>query len=311
MQGSRVALPVLALLVSCGGPSRAPAAPQPPQFMAQAGDLAIVHVAVVDVIGGQLLPDHTVVVRGSEIVAVGEAARVSVPDGVQTIDGAGLYLMPGLADMHAHSWLDSDLTLFVAAGVTTVRNMFGAPTHLDWRARTAAGELLGPTLLTAGPITDGDPPIWPGSTVATTAADGERAVMEQKAAGYDFIKVYSRLSLEAYDAIAAAATREQFVFAGHVPSTVPLAHALASGQKSIEHMTGYLAAVQRDGATVPAGASYTETIGVVAAGARADLILADANPLAGPIAIPPVGVVLGGKWHERSDLQARLDALKP
>lgn len=76
--------------------------------------------------------------------------------------------MPGLVDMHVHTWDEEELVLFIANGVTTIRNMFGAPLHLAWRRRINAGELFGPTLYTTGPVIDGKPPYWPGSAVVET-----------------------------------------------------------------------------------------------------------------------------------------------
>src|SRR5436190_1760210 len=112
--------------------------------------------------------------------------------------------MPGLADMHAHTWTEQDLTLYVAAGVTTVRNMSGTPQHLRWRSEIASGERFGPTIVTASPLIDGDPPVFPGSIVLTNPADADRIVGELKAQGYDFLKPFVRLSREAYDALVAA-----------------------------------------------------------------------------------------------------------
>jgi imidazolonepropionase-like amidohydrolase len=126
----------------------------------------------------------------------------------------------------------------LANGVTTIRNMFGGPIHLRWKERIAAGEFGGPMIYTAGPIIDGNPPIWRGAVV-TTAEEARRTVAEQHAAGYDFLKVYSRLSREAYDAI----NRERKVLGmkvtGHVPDAVGLSAALRSGIDSIEHLSGY------------------------------------------------------------------------
>lgn len=179
-----------------------------------------------------VLAHQTVVVRGDRIVVVAPSASIAVPAGVTTIDGTNKWLMPGLADMHVHAFMESDLTLFLAAGVTMVRNMYGSNQHLAWRSQIARGERLGPTIVTAGPIIDGDPPVWPGSTVLVQPADADKIVAEQKAQGYDFLKAYSRLSREAYEALAAAGKRQGMVVAGHVPATVGLAGALAAKQMS-------------------------------------------------------------------------------
>jgi len=153
--------------------------------------------------------------------------------------------------MHVHVFGDDQFAMFVAAGVTTVRNMYGSDQHIVWRDKLARGELLGPTMVTAGPLIDGDPPIWPGSTVLVNPADAEKVVTDQKAAGYDFLKPYSKLSKPAYEALAAAAKRHGMIMAGHVPEAVGLDGVLAAGQRSIEHLDGYLAALVPETVTLP------------------------------------------------------------
>ncbi|MBL8622691.1 MAG: amidohydrolase family protein [Myxococcales bacterium] len=206
---------------------------------AQPGDVAIVGATVIPMDRDGVLRDHAVLVRGDRIVAV-VATRALDARAATVIDGRGRWVTPGLADMHVHFWDRHDLDLFLLNGVTTVRNLFGSPTHLRWRAAVARGELAGPTIVTAGPIIDGDPPTWPGSAVVTTAAEATAAVQAQHAAGYDWIKVYGGLSVEAYRAALAEAARLHLPVAGHVPHAVGVAAAIASGQRSIEHLDGYV-----------------------------------------------------------------------
>jgi imidazolonepropionase-like amidohydrolase len=205
----------------------------------QAGDIAFVGATVVPMDREGSLADHTVVVRGDRIALVAPAKSIDTT-GATIVDAKGKWIAPGLADMHVHSWSDRDYPMYLANGVTTVRDMFGSPQQLEWRAAIASGKLAGPTLFTAGPIVDGDPPTWPGSAVVTTADAARKVVREQKQAGYDFIKVYSNLNTEAYDAIVAEAKAQGIPFAGHVPKAVGLEKAIASGQRSIEHLDGYL-----------------------------------------------------------------------
>jgi len=241
------------VLVACGGSAMAGSGTggTNPTTTLHPGDIAITNVSVVPMSRDGVLEHHTVVVRGDRIVAVAPSASIAVPAGATTIDGTNEWLMPGLADMHVHTWSESDLTLFVAAGVTTIRNMFGSEQHLAWRSEIARGERLGPTIVTAGPIIDGDPPVWPGSTVLDHPADADKVVAEQKAQGYDFLKPYSRLSREAYEALAAAGKRQGMLLAGHVPNAVGLAGVLAAKQRSIEHLDGWLLALVPDGVRLP------------------------------------------------------------
>src|SRR5262249_43528998 len=155
-----------------------------------AGNLiAIRNVNVVPMDTERIEVDQTVLLRDATIERIGPAKQIMVPRAATVIDGRGKYLVPGLADMHAHladpsdppGTAEAELMLFLANGVTTIRNMRGFPSHLSLRDKVARGELLGPTIITAGTGLDGES--------AKSPADGEAAVRQQKALGYDLIKV--------------------------------------------------------------------------------------------------------------------------
>ncbi len=117
---------------------------------------AFVNVNVVPMDTEQILKNQTVIVEADRIIAIGAADEVALPAQAKVIDGNGDYLMPGLADMHTHLWLrDPDpghLVLYLAEGTTTVRSMSGAPENFEWRERIEQGELVGPTIYSAGRI---------------------------------------------------------------------------------------------------------------------------------------------------------------
>ncbi len=124
------------------------------------GPTAFVNVSVIPMAVESILVGYTVVVNGSEITAVGPSADVEVPQGAVVIDAEGKYLMPGLADMHAHLNLDPNpdfMRLFLAEGVTTIRNLNALPDHLEWRDQVLRGERIGPTIYTSGPVIAGPP----------------------------------------------------------------------------------------------------------------------------------------------------------
>jgi len=138
--------------------------------------------------------------------------------------------------------------LFVANGVTTVRNMWGHAEILKLNDHILTGDILGPTIYSVGPITDGDPPVNAGSRVVTTAQEAREAVREDKERGYIAIKVYNNLSISAYRAIVAAAEGEHLPVVGHVPKAVGLTGALEAHQASLEHFSGgFPRAVLSDG----------------------------------------------------------------
>ena len=247
----------LILLVACG--TKKPAAPP---VKALAGDLVFTDVTVAPMDRDTTLAHQTVIVRGDKIAAIAPAASVTIDPGAKKIDGTGKWLMPGLADMHVHTWSEGDLTMFVAAGVTTVRNMFGSEQHLAWKKAIAEGKQFGPTLVTASPILDGDPPVWPGSIVLTKPDEVDGVVAGLKGKGYDFLKPYARLEKPVYDALVVAAKKHGMTLQGHVPKAVGLDAALAAGQRSIEHLDGWLEALSSAGEKQP-GESYWKAMGRV------------------------------------------------
>jgi len=205
--------------------------------------VAITRVSVVDVERGRLLADRTVLVRDGRIVAVGAVDSVAVPAGAEIVDGAGRFLSPGFADMHVHLYTEGDLLTYVANGITTVRNMAGDSTHLAMRRRVAAGLVVGPRIVTAGPVVEAAPLSHPDNVLLEDPAAARAELARQRAAGYDFVKVYNHLARPVYDSVLAAAAELRMAVVGHVPLAVGLDGALAARQRSIEHLRGYVQAL--------------------------------------------------------------------
>ena len=205
--------------------------------------VAFVDVTVIPMNRQQELPHQTVVVQGGRVSAMGPSGRVKVPAGSGRIDGRGKFLIPGLAEMHAHipsgeqpdSVIERTLFMYVARGITTIRGMLGHPKHLELRTRAASGELLSPRIYTSGPS-------FNGNSVPTPEA-AARMVTEQKAAGYDFLKIHPGIRSEVFDTLAATARRAGIRLAGHVPAEVGLQRALAAGYLTIDHLDGYVEAM--------------------------------------------------------------------
>ena len=209
---------------------------------------AFTNVNVVPMTADRIDSDRTVIVTEGRIAATGDSAGVEIPPGARIIDGSGKYLAPGLADMHAHPMTTADLDAYLANGVTLIRALWGEPAVLDLREEVASGAIAGPRIVTGGRIVDGEPVIHYGTESVLNAADALEVVARHRAAGYDFIKVYSNLSIEAFDAIAEAAAAHGIPFAGHIPDAVPAAHAFRSGMQTAEHLIGIGPATLREGA---------------------------------------------------------------
>lgn len=130
------------------------------QSQYQPKSLVFTHVTVIDATGASPKPDRTVLITGNRITVIGKTAGVSIPKNAQVIDATGKFLIPGLWDMHVH-WYGYDkayLRLFIVNGVTGVRVMWGAPVHFEWHKEIQERALLGPRMVIASTIVDGNRP---------------------------------------------------------------------------------------------------------------------------------------------------------
>ena len=205
---------------------------------------AITDVTVVDFDGhrAQLLPGQTVLIEGDRISAVG--SDIPVPKHATEIIGSEQFLLAGFTEMHGHvppassfgqlpeRYLDDVLFLYVANGVTTVRGMLGYPHQLQLKQDIANGERLGPTLYLAGPS-------FSGNSIESVEQATQR-VIDQRNEGWDLLKIHPGLTLDQYQALATTAAQANMDFAGHVPAAVGLENALAAGQRTVDHLDGYL-----------------------------------------------------------------------
>ncbi len=252
---------------------------------ASSGVTAFVDVTVIPMDRAGGIPGQTVVVRDGRIVQMGVARSIKTPQGATVIDGRGKFLMPGLAEMHAHllgptapvQLVHDILFLYVANGITTIRGMLGAPNQLELRRQTASGALLGPTIFVGAPSLNGNS--------APSAEAGARLVREHKAAGYDFLKLHPGLSLGTYDAIVATSREVGITWGGHVSPDVGIRHVLATHQSTVDHLDGYL-----EGATAGASGNLGISGEAVRALGAADTVtlraLAEATRAAGVWVVP-------------------------
>ncbi|GAB2612127.1 amidohydrolase family protein [Kribbella endophytica] len=202
---------------------------------------ALTGVTVIDVATGHRAKHQTVLISGDRIIGVGR--NLPVPRGATELDLTGKFVIPGLADMHVHSLGDEHVSppLYLANGLTTVREMAAPdPVVYDWRDRIDAGTLLGPRMVVASQIIDGDPTLWDPNLlhvlVVNDEASARAAVRQVKAEGADFVKVYSRLGPTAYRAILDEARRNGLTVHGHGPDQVSVQQVSNAGQRSIEHI---------------------------------------------------------------------------
>ncbi len=201
------------------------------------------NVVPMDVEG--IIENQTVIIRDGNISEIVPAGTYSFPDTIPQIDGSGRYLMPGLADMHAHltnaDQSKNDLLLYIANGVTTIRLMWGFTRYLNWRDQVENGTLIGPRIYSASPGFEGRSTGFSGSVLFNTPEQARQAVIIQKNRGFDFIKMFNGLTLAEYRAITEEAQAQDIKVIGHVPFAFNIDQVVASPvpQDCIEHLRGY------------------------------------------------------------------------
>ena len=206
--------------------------------------IAIRNVTVIDVNGGPPKPAQDLLIEDGRLAAIQPAGTVEIPDPAEVIDATGLFVMPGLWDMHVHlsAWGDAgrDLgfRLLLANGVTAVRDLGGFPGFLPrWRQEIELGAVA-PRLWYSGQALS-----FPGAPFETHVPVGgepeaRRIVRRMKSIGADFIKVHSGVPALAYPAVISEARSLGLPVVGHVPRALTAAVVAEAGQKSIEHMFG-------------------------------------------------------------------------
>jgi imidazolonepropionase-like amidohydrolase len=202
------------------------------------GSFALVGATVVTGTASSALEEASVVVQAGRIAAVGPRAEVAIPRGMQALDARGATIVPGLWDMHAHASQIEWAPAYLAAGVTTIRDMGGERRFLlALRDTIAAGRGLGPRVLLAG-LVDGDAPNAFGVVVAATPGEGRAIVDRYHADRFSEMKLYSLLAPGVVSAITARAHELGMTVTGHVPTALGARRAIEAGMDGIAHMPG-------------------------------------------------------------------------
>lgn len=202
-------------------------------------EIVFSNVNIIPMDKNEVLANRDVVVKNGVIVSIGPTSKLKYSKDAMVIDAKGKYLLPGLAEMHAHVPPVDDLepmkdvlTLFALNGVTTIRGMLGHPRHIELRSKIQSGEIMGPRFITSGPSFNGNSVKTPEAAAAM--------VKDQKKSGYDFLKLHPGLTKENFAAIAATAKEINIPFAGHVSFDVGVWRAIDAGYATIDHLDGFV-----------------------------------------------------------------------
>ena len=194
---------------------------------------------LVDVRTGKEIPNSVIVIRGERIEQVVSEGKVDVPANAQVLDARGKWIIPGLIDSHAHAgdYEGDPLKLYLANGVTTIRNPGGNVTALRLtREKLESGKMVGPRLYFSGNILDGNPPVWTNSLLVDTPERARSAVNFLADQGVDFVKVYNNVKEPELAAIIETARVRGLPVAGHIPRSLTMTHAIEMGMTRLEHI---------------------------------------------------------------------------
>ena len=201
---------------------------------------AITDVNVLSPDGQTMLTGRTVVINDGKIISV--TVGGTTPVNATVINGHGKYLIPGLVDSHAHLLQSpNDLLLYVANGVTHIRDLGGPAERLQLREEIEQGR-TGPRLFVSSPAIDSmgllEGAFWEFITFHKNTYDVEHAKrMVKKFAkqGYDAIKIY-HLDMPSYRAVNELAVELGMPTTGHFPLTFELSELAVTQQSEIGHL---------------------------------------------------------------------------
>jgi hypothetical protein len=192
----------------------------------------IKNVNVIPMSTDTVLKHYDVLVKDGKLA---EIAPEITPADIKVIDGNNAYLMPGLIDMHVHVWDEYELGLYLANGVTAVRNLWGLPMHLRMKDDINSDEIIAPSFYTTGPKLTGSEFIGDDNLNLYSADEAVEKVQSYKDKGYDFLKTYYGLPEDIFSAIIEQARISDMDIVAHPSQKVPFSYHLNSQIKSIEH----------------------------------------------------------------------------
>lgn len=200
------------------------------------GPLLIRNARIVDGTGRPATPPRDIVIEQGRIARIG-APGTNAPDSARVVDARGGYVIPGLMDLHAHTYRPDLLPGFAYFGVTTVRDQGSAMGPLvAYADAIAAGRLAGPRVDYGGIQLYTD---WAYDTEEGQGIEPEadpdhaiRAVRLAEAFGSQHIKTRTFRRWDINARLIAEAHRLGMRVTGHCAHPLPL---VAAGMDAKEH----------------------------------------------------------------------------
>lgn len=207
--------------------------------------LIIYDINVIDIINGIVLPNKTIFIKGDSIAKITDTYPIETDiDSLKLVNGTSKYIIPGLWDMHVHSWQgkylkDIEIPRYIAFGITGVRELSGSSSMLALRDSINNGLISGPKMYVSQFVNGFS--TWtnlPSDLILNNQDSINHVVDSIYSLGFDFIKTYDNLDEKVYKAIHQRAIELDFEVSGHIPLSVKTEDAIQLGHKTIEHNMG-------------------------------------------------------------------------
>lgn len=221
--------------------------------------VALTHVRVIDGTGAPPREDHTILISGDKIQAIGNAAALPIPAGAKVLDLAGYTIIPGLVGMHDHMFYTARVNLsgqgqidvpgflvqqlsfsfprlYLAAGVTTIRTTGSVEPYADLNLKKSIdeGKIPGPKMYVTGPYLEGLGTQFPQMHELTGAEDARKTVNFWGDQGVTSFKAYTHITRAELAAAIEAAHGRGIKVTGHLCS-ISFREAAELGIDDLEH----------------------------------------------------------------------------
>ncbi len=221
-------------------------------FQLSDSPVAITRISVLSEDSERMIENQTVLIKDGVIQSISNSS--SIPEDYSIIDGNSKYLIPGLADTHAHTYKSkNDLLLYLVNGVTQIAVLSSSPELLDWKKEAEEGALSPQIFLSTAGMNSKEESLmrtireWFGTLPGiNTPEQARKAVKKFKQQGYDAVKVYEWLDKDVYYALIEEANKQKLPVIGHMPQEISLEELYQSGQSQLAHIEEITKATMED-----------------------------------------------------------------
>ncbi len=221
------------------------------RFQPQSGPMMITNVSLLAADGESMIPGQSILLQKGKIAAIG--TQLTAPENTTLVDGSGKFLIPGLVDSHVHlEDSPNDLLLYLANGITHVRDMGGVTKYLTWRQQLRQ-DFVGPDIYITSEKVNSLSGIeaifnsWTRTRInISSPAQANQLVEELKNEGFDAIKISSFINEDMYQHLLAAGKQKGIPAVGHLPYAIGLSGLWQSEQTELAHVEEITKALNED-----------------------------------------------------------------